>query len=97
MATTVENVANNLLSSRFGKDLYSRFDKLDEEYNELKEAFSDYKQHKEGSRERVLDELSDLQAVLSHVAHCMQTNTEELLMNAVIKVSIREHNPQYKK
>lgn len=94
---TVEHYAADLFTSKFGSQLDTRFDKLKEEVNELVDAFEDYMSHNCGI-ERVQDELSDLEAVLLHIRSIISDKShEESIMDAVLKVKIREHNKNYKK
>lgn len=94
---TVEQYAADLFTAKFGTRLDMRFDKLKEEVEELIEAWDDYINHKCGV-ERVRDELSDVEAVLLHIRSIISDKShEESIMDAVLKVKIREHNKNYKK
>ncbi|MBN2786939.1 MAG: hypothetical protein JXQ69_01325 [Paludibacteraceae bacterium] len=95
--TETEQTAIDLFTEKYGKDLFARFDKLDEEYNELREALEDYKNHLPGSREHLIDELSDVSAVKTHICGLLGVSNDKLLTNAIIKVKIREVNPYYMK
>jgi NTP pyrophosphatase (non-canonical NTP hydrolase) len=95
--TEMEKMALDLFSQKFGQDITSRFIKLNEEYNELINAFTDYTNNLPGSREHLIDELSDVQAVLTHISGILHIDIDELLINAIVKVKVREVNPMYKK
>lgn len=94
---TVEQYASDLFSSKFGTRLDTRFDKLKEEFEELIEASYNYFDNI-GSLEQVIDELSDVEAVLLHIRSIISEKSYEAsIMDAVLKVKIREHNKNYKK
>ena len=94
---TVEQYAAELFNSKFGTRLDTRFDKLKEEFDELIQAQEDYFNHK-GSIDKLLDELSDMEAVLLHIRSIISDKShEESIMEAILKVKIREHNKNYKK
>lgn len=94
---SVEQYACNLFTSKYGSSLDTRFDKLFEEFAELKQAYKDYMNHR-GKLDFILDELSDVEAVLAHIRCILSERThEESVLEAVIKVRIREYDPMYKK
>lgn len=94
---TVEKYASDLFNSKFGTRLDIRFDKLKEEVNELVDAFEDYMSHN-CCIDRVQDEVSDVEAVLLHIRSIISEKShDESIMDAILKVKIREHNKNYKK
>lgn len=94
---TVEKYASDLFNSKFGTRLDTRFDKLKEEFEELIEASYNYLDNT-GSLEQVIDELSDVEAVLLHIRSIISDKShDESIMDAILKVKIREHNKNYKK
>lgn len=92
--TEAEQLVINLFSEKYGQDLWSRFRKLDEEYNELKQAVEEYK-NGTGSFNHVIDELSDVNAVKTHICGLFGISNDKLLIDAIIKSKVREHNPNY--
>ena len=92
----IENQCNKLFTQKYGKDFYKRIEKLTEEYNEFIEAVEATKKDHTGYR-KIIDELSDMQAVMCHIANILNITVEELLLMAYTKVKIREHNPNYLK
>ena len=97
MSFSIEKYATDLFTSKFGNRVDTRFDKLKEEVCELFEA---YKEHMsgEGTLEHLIEEVSDVEAVLSHIRCIMSEKThEESILDALFKVKIREYNPNFKK
>ena len=94
---SLEQYAADLFTSKFGIRLDTRFDKLKEEVNELFEAYENYMKGKD-NKEHLIDELSDVEAVLLHIRSIISEKShEESILDAVLKVKIREHNKNYKK
>lgn len=94
---TVEKYATKLFTSKFGTRLDTRFKKLEEEIGELKEAFEEY-MNGSGTLEHVIDEISDVEAVLLHIRSIISKKShEESILDAVLKVRIREYDKKYKK
>ena len=93
MKSSIEQYACHMFSLKFGTRQDTRFDKLKEEIGELFEAYE-----KGESVERLLDEISDVEAVLSHIRVLLSGRShDESILNAIIKVKVREHVPMYKK
>lgn len=102
--TTLENDFIKLCNSKFGKDLDSRIVKFDEEVDELFEAYNAYKQIDLESIENrlmiiehLMDEISDVQAVLTHIASLIGLNFNACLEMANDKIEKRETDPNYKR
>jgi len=102
----MKNIAEHkfalMCDKKFGTDLISRFIKLTEEFLELKEALGTYlsKPPKEQSIEVIAhlkEETSDLYAVLTHFASCLDLYQSELLAMATDKIKGREIDPNYKR
>lgn len=94
---SVEQYASDLFTKKFGLRLDTRFDKLKEEVSELFEAYESYMKGN-GTKDNVIDELSDVEAVLLHIRSIISYKShEESILDAVLKVKIREHNKNYKK
>lgn len=81
-----------LFNEKFGTSVDLRMRKLEEEFNELKEAFKN-----DGNLSDFIDELADLNAVLFHIAGILGLSQEQLLSMAVDKVVGREKDPNYKR
>lgn len=100
--TTIENIANVEFNNKFGRDLASRMKKFHEEAKEFDEAMEDYLNasdpaDRKKKREHLLDEVGDVQAVLSHITHILASDFQTVLTNAYIKVKVREHDKNYKR
>ena len=94
---TVEQYAADIFTAKFGTRLETKFEKLKEEFDELIEASYNYLDNI-GSLEQVIDELSDVEAVLLHIRSIISDKShDESIMDAILKVKIREHNKNYKK
>lgn len=81
-----------LFNEKFGTSVDLRMRKLEEEFNELKEAFKN-----DGNLSDFIDELADLNAVLFHIAGILGLSQEQLLSMAADKVVGREKDPNYKR
>jgi len=82
---------------KFGTNVLSRFKKLREEQKELEEAESlCCGTCNEETMSHLLDEVSDVLAVITHAGHCMGYTHEQLLNMAYEKCRIRDTNPGYK-
>lgn len=97
--TSEENKVSVLFDRLFGTNIASRCRKMEEEFNEYKEAiriamptFDDPAQ-----MNAVIDELADLNAVVFHSAAILGVSQPELLEMAYDKVSGRQINPKYKR
>lgn len=89
----------DLFNELFGTNIASRCRKIEEEFNEYKEAvkhamptFDD-----PGRMNAVIDELADLNAVVFHSAAILGIPQRELLEMAYDKVKGRQTNPMYKR
>lgn len=94
--TDTEKKAIELLTENFGKDLYLRVEKLKEEFNEFLEAFEEFK-NGTGTLEHMIEELSDFNAVKTHISSIYGKSNDDLLIDAIVKVRIREKYPEYKR
>ena len=88
-----------MLDDKYGTDLSMRFQKLDEEYNELREAANRdvpntlTLEHCVDYTRDILDELSDVNILIFHIAGIMGVSQDELLSMAVDKIKGREKDP----
>ena len=88
------------LDKKYGLDVRKRAIKLEEEYNELKEALSpyvdtgcmDYK-----ALAHIIDELADVNLLIYHTAHLFGYTQKKLLLMAKDKIEKREKEPLYKR
>ena len=92
----IEQKLNEIMTHKYGTDLFTRMQKLSEEYTETIEAFNEMKEKHCGNT-HLKDEISDMLVVLSHIAFCLGTDIESLLLQGYTKIVIREHNPNYLK
>lgn len=86
-----------LFNSKFGTSVDLRMRKLEEEFNELKEAHKSDPFKNDGDLSDFIDELADLNAVLFHIAGILGLSQEQLLSMAADKVVGREKDPNYKR
>lgn len=86
-----------LFNEKFGTSVDLRMRKLEEEFNELKEAHESDPFKNDGILSDFIDELADLNAVLFHIAGILGLTQEQLLSMAVDKVVGREIDPNYKR
>lgn len=94
---SIENYAVELFTKKFGSRVDLRFKKLEEEYKELTEAYEQYNTGI-GSLAHLIDEVSDLEAVLAHIRCILSDKTHDhSILDAVMKVRIREYNKEYRK
>jgi len=101
-------IAMNMADTCIGqKTIDARFDKLEEEYQELVEAFGAFKKQYEGKdtgqwaindqvANDLMGEASDLLFVLLHIAHKFKRTPFELLHNASSKMLLRMNDADYK-
>ena len=99
---SIETIADNHFSAKHGRELSSRFRKLNDEMNELNEAFEIYQGATDPADRNkkaihLIDELGDVQTVLSHITSIMGATHEELLINSIVKSKVREVIPGYMK
>lgn len=98
----IKEHAKRIFDEKFGHNANSRFNKLREEYEELTEAYEtlvNVDRTKDYSKEKqhVEDELSDLNAVLFHIATIFELDNKTMLLMALDKVKGRETDPNYKR
>lgn len=92
-----------MLDDKYGTDLSMRLKKLDEEYNELREAANRNVpniltlEHCVDYTRDILDELSDVNILIFHIAGIMGVSQDELVSMAVDKIKGREKDPNYKR
>lgn len=86
------------LNARYGQRILPRFDKLDEEYNELTEAMTRYKDEPTVERlDDVIDELADVNILIYHIAGLLSLTQDDLVRIAADKIKGREKAPNYKR
>lgn len=87
-----------ILDSNYGRDMQSRFEKLEEEYNELKEAYENYKKDmSDQNKAKVIDELADVNAIVTHITSILGQSLASLLENCKDKVIGRLINNNYRR
>jgi len=87
----------SLFDTLYGRDFRSRAKKLREECLELVEAIDNLSPAPRLAEfDMLIDEMADVEAVMTHVADLLHIDRERLLNMAVDKVEIRLLNPQYK-
>ena len=86
-----------LFNERFGTSVNLRMRKLEEEFNELKEAHAKDPFMNDENLNDFVDELADLNAVLFHIAGILGLTQDELLSMAADKVIGRMKDPNYKR
>lgn len=87
-----------MMDVMYGRNLSERLAKLSEEYGELQEAAGKISIHGYMSDEdkvNVVDEVSDMCAVLGHIVHILGFDFAEMLLRAEAKISGRIDNPDY--
>lgn len=84
-------------NEKFGISVDLRMRKLEEEFNELKEAHEADPFESNGDMSDFIDELADLNAVLFHIAGILGLTQDQLLEMAYDKVVGREKDPNYKR
>lgn len=97
----LKDFSAELFDKQFGTTIISRFNKLNEEYAELMEAWKNYQQSDfethEKALEQLVDELADVNAVVFHIATILGYDSATLLYYAADKVQGRIENPEYKR
>lgn len=94
-----ESEIEELFNKLFGTNIDSRIKKLTEEYEEFIEASNAFIRNPE-SRElynAMVDELSDLNALVFHISQILGVPQIQSLRNAYDKVCGRQFNPDYKR
>jgi hypothetical protein len=100
-----------VVTDKFGTILLSRFDKLEEEMNELFEArdqlhdaysstvdFGEVEpERRHELMEHLKDEVCDVYGILTHIAGLLGMNQREMLDTVLDKLKQRETDPEYKK
>lgn len=85
------------LNKKYGTSVDSRMRKLEEEFNELKEAAEkDIYKNTENLADFV-DELADLNGVLFHIAGILGYSQDDLMAMVMDKIKGREVDPNYKR
>jgi len=84
-------------NEKFGISVDLRMRKLEEEFNELKEAHEADPFKSDGDMSDFIDELADLNAVLFHIAGILGLTQDQLLEMAYDKVVGREKDQNYKR
>lgn len=92
----VEKDLVRLFDKLYGRDYEKRIQKLQEELDELKFASTEYVLDF-ASRECLIDEMSDVVAVIAHIANILGTDINKLLLQALDKVQGRQIDPNYKR
>lgn len=93
-----EYSAFKLFDAKYGRDLKTRFAKIEEEFNELKkevEKLSDNPD--ENLIIRIKDETCDLNGCVGHFASILNLYQHGMLHYVVDKIKGREKNPNYKR
>lgn len=86
-----------MFNQKFGTSIDKRLVKLREEFGELMEAAGkDILLNKE-NMDDFIDELSDVNAVVFHIAGILGLSQDDLLCMAADKVKGRETDPNYKR
>ena len=83
-------------NQKYGTEIISRLDKLQEECQELNDAIAGFTMGDNGIAE-IKDEMSDVLALITHVCDIVGTNTRQLLFEALDKAKGREKDPDYKR
>lgn len=91
--TPTEKQLKELFDRKYGTDKKERLKKLIEEMSELRKAFY----CTEFLDEHVKDELSDVFAVLTHLASIYGLTHKDMLEMAIDKVTKRETDNNYKR
>lgn len=91
-----------MLNEKYGTNLNLRLEKLSEEYNELVETVEEVPgtltlEHCVSFIRDFVDELSDVNVIIFHMAGILGLSQDELLAMAVDKIKGREINPNYKR
>ncbi len=91
-----------MLNEKYGTNLNARFEKLSEEYNELVEAVDEVPgtltlEHCVSFIRDFVDELSDVNVIIFHMAGIIGLSQDELLEMAVDKIKGRDIDPNYKR
>jgi NTP pyrophosphatase (non-canonical NTP hydrolase) len=98
MRTSIEDEVVKLFNEKYGIDFESRLRKLREETDELLEAAGDMEDNPcPGTISHFIDELSDVQGVLSHIHSLFALDNDKAILNCIIKNKCREIDPTYLK
>lgn len=98
----IEISVSDYFTKKYSDDLELRFQKLNEEFLELNEAFENYQgaidpSDRKRKYEHLKDELGDVQVILTHICAILGVSQEELLINSIVKSKVREVLPNYMK
>lgn len=100
----VEKTAISLFNEQFGQDVSSRFNKIEEEFGETRQALQvvlaqdpDDKDKVKTNISHLKDEISDLYATVTHFASLFGLSHYQLLEMAIDKVKRRQSDPNYKR
>lgn len=91
---SIERELVQLFDKSYGRERFARMVKLQEELEELKQELLFYFSGV-GKRENMLDEMSDVVAVIAHLCSILGTDLNKLLKQAYKKVKGREKDPNY--
>lgn len=87
-----------LFDEKFGTDIVTRADKVNEEHSEFQQALQAYKENPTAENlQHLKDEMSDLYATVTHTASVIELYQNELLDMAIDKVKGREIDNNYKR
>lgn len=93
---SAERELTKLFDSNYGRNQYIRMQKLREELEELDHAITKYILDDVNS-EDIIDEMSDVVAVITHLCSIFGTDINKLILQAHDKVKGREKDPNYKR
>lgn len=86
-----------MFNAKFGTCISTRMVKLKEEFKELIEATEKDIFASKDNLNDFIDELSDVNAVVFHIAGILNLSQDELVAMAADKVKGRERDPNYKR
>lgn len=86
-----------IFNTKFGTCISTRMVKLKEEFKELIEAAEKDIFASKDNLNDFIDELSDVNAVVFHIAGILNLSQDELVAMAADKVKGRERDPNYKR
>lgn len=83
-----------MMNEKYGKDLYYRAVKMEEEHSELRDAINEA-YIGNGSIQNVIDELADVNILVYHIAGILGLTQSDLVEMAKTKIKRREKDPNY--
>jgi len=91
-----------VVNEKYGTDLFTRFEKLDEEFQELINAnvwnlHEDVLENEQEAIDHLKDEICDVYAVLTHIAGILGMNHKDMLDSVLDKIKGRETDPEYRR